>query len=41
MKGASHQEEILIIDIYAPNTEVPIYIKKNKKQKTKLVALRT
>jgi exonuclease III len=31
MKGTIHQEEISIINIYAPNTGVPIYItlKKN------------
>jgi hypothetical protein len=29
MKGTIHQEEISILNIYAPNTGVPIYIKKN------------
>jgi hypothetical protein len=28
MKGTIHQEEISILNIYAPNTGVPIYIKK-------------
>jgi hypothetical protein len=27
MKGTIHQEEISILNIYAPNTEAPIYIK--------------
>jgi hypothetical protein len=28
MKGTIHQKEISILDIYAPNTGAPIYIKK-------------
>jgi hypothetical protein len=34
MKGIIHQEEISVLNIYAPNTGAPIYIKK------KLMALR-
>jgi hypothetical protein len=30
MKGTIHQEEISILNIYAPNTGAPIYIKKKK-----------
>jgi mevalonate kinase len=30
MKGKIHQEEISILDIYAPNTGASIYIKKKK-----------
>jgi exonuclease III len=30
MKGIIHQEEISIINIYAPNIGAPIYIKKKK-----------
>jgi exonuclease III len=31
MKGTIHQEEISILNIYAPNTRAPIYIKKQKR----------
>jgi hypothetical protein len=31
MKGAIHQEEISIFNIYAPNTGAHIYIKKKQK----------
>jgi hypothetical protein len=27
MKGTIHQEKISILNIYAPNTEAPVYIK--------------
>jgi hypothetical protein len=37
MKGTIHQEEISILNIYAPNTGAPIY----KKKKKTLMALRT
>jgi hypothetical protein len=30
MKGVIHPEEISILNIYVPNTGVPIYIKKTK-----------
>jgi exonuclease III len=35
IKGTVHQEEISILNIYAPNKEAPIYIKK-KKRKTQM-----
>jgi hypothetical protein len=37
MKGIIHQEEISILNIYAPNTGEPIYIKKKKKKKPLMV----
>jgi hypothetical protein len=30
MKGVIHQEEISVLNTYAPNTGAPIYIKKKK-----------
>jgi hypothetical protein len=35
IKGTVHQEEISILNIYAPNKEAPIYIKK-KERKTQM-----
>jgi hypothetical protein len=36
MKGAIHEEEISILNIYAPNRGAPIYIKKQNKTKQKI-----